>query len=90
MLQETACQPFESEANASEAAMLQHDVAEILEALDERDDVDRNALAKLEWKYLLLIASLVGTAIWNKALKSHRAGAPGFPVLATASATTQA
>src|SRR5438876_1671711 len=55
MLQETACQPFEGEANASEAAMLQHDVAEILEALDERDDVDRNALAKLEWKYLRIL-----------------------------------
>nr|WP_192355983.1 helix-turn-helix transcriptional regulator [Mesorhizobium mediterraneum] len=55
MLQETAHQPFEDNGDANEAAMLQHDVAEILEALDERDDVDRNVLAKLEWKYLRVL-----------------------------------
>ena len=35
--------------------MFQHYVAEILRLLDERDDVDRNALVALEWNYLQVL-----------------------------------
>ncbi|HMB94567.1 MAG TPA: hypothetical protein VKK61_00870, partial [Tepidisphaeraceae bacterium] len=45
---------------------------------------------QLEYKYILLIASLVGTAIWSKALKSKSSRVRGFPVLTTQSATTKA
>ncbi|MGX9148040.1 helix-turn-helix domain-containing protein [Mesorhizobium sp. 128a] len=55
MLEETSRQPFEDTGDPNEAAMLQHDVAEILEALDEREDADRNVLAKLEWRYLRIL-----------------------------------
>ena len=52
VLQEAARQPFENDGDSNEATMFQHYVAEILQLLDERDDVDRNALVALEWNYL--------------------------------------
>jgi hypothetical protein len=55
VLQEAVHQPFQSDGDGNEATMFQHYVAEILQALDERDDVDRNALATLEWKYLSVL-----------------------------------
>ena len=55
VLQEAARQPFESDGDSNEATMFQHYVAEILQLLDERDDVDRNALVTLEWNYLRVL-----------------------------------
>lgn len=55
VLTEAARQPFESEGDGNEATMFQHYVAETLGVLDERDDVDRNALVTLEWNYLRLL-----------------------------------
>ena len=54
LLQEAVRQPFEG-GDGNEATMFQHYVAEILGLLDERDDVDRNALVMLEWNYLQLL-----------------------------------
>jgi hypothetical protein len=55
VLQEAARQPFESDGDSNEATMFQHYVAEILQLLDERNDVDRNALVALEWNYLQVL-----------------------------------
>ena len=55
VLQEAARQPFESDGDGNEATMFQHYVAETLQLLDERDDVDRNALVELEWNYLRIL-----------------------------------
>jgi len=55
VLQEAARQPFENDGDSNEATMFQHYVAEILKLLDERDDVDRDALAALEWNYLQVL-----------------------------------
>ena len=55
VLQEAARQPFESDGDGNEATMFQHYVAETLQLLDERDDVDRNALVRLEWNYLQVL-----------------------------------
>jgi transcriptional regulator with XRE-family HTH domain len=55
VLQEAARQPFENDGDSNEATMFQHYVAEILQVLDERSDVDRNALVALEWNYLQLL-----------------------------------
>lgn len=55
MLQEAARQPFQSDGDNNEATMFQHYVTEILQLLDEREDVDRNALVRLEWNYLRLL-----------------------------------
>ena len=55
VLQEAARQPFESDGDSNEATMFQHYVAEILQLLDERSDVDRNALVTLEWNYLRVL-----------------------------------
>ena len=55
LLQEALRQPFEADGDGNEATMFQHYVAEILGMLDERDDVDRNALITLEWNYLQLL-----------------------------------
>jgi hypothetical protein len=55
VLQEAARQPFESDGDGNEATMFQHYVAEILQLLDERNDVDRNALVALEWNYLRVL-----------------------------------
>lgn len=55
VLTEAARQPFESDGDSNEATMFQHYVAETLGVLDERDDVDRDALVMLEWNYLQLL-----------------------------------
>jgi hypothetical protein len=55
VLQEAARQPFDNNGDGNEATMFQHYVAEILRLLDERDDVDRNALIALEWNYLQVL-----------------------------------
>jgi transcriptional regulator with XRE-family HTH domain len=55
VLQEAARQPFERDGDSNEATMFQHYVAEILQLLDERNDVDRNALVALEWNYLQVL-----------------------------------
>lgn len=55
VLQEAVRQPVEGDDDRNEATMFQHYVAEILGLLDERDDVDRNALIILEWNYLPLL-----------------------------------
>lgn len=55
VLQEAARQPFKSDGDGNEATMFQHYAAEILQLLDERNDVDRNALVALEWNYLQLL-----------------------------------
>jgi transcriptional regulator with XRE-family HTH domain len=55
VLHEAARQPFENNGDSNEATMFQHYVAEILQVLDERDDVDWNALVAVEWNYLLVL-----------------------------------
>jgi transcriptional regulator with XRE-family HTH domain len=55
VLQEAARQPFKSDGDSNEATMFEHYVAEILQLLDERNDVDRNALVALEWNYLRVL-----------------------------------
>lgn len=55
VLQEAARQPFDNSGDNNEATMFQHYVAETLQLLDERDDVDRNALIALEWNYLQVL-----------------------------------
>ncbi|MDR7927036.1 helix-turn-helix transcriptional regulator [Acidithiobacillus thiooxidans] len=52
VLREAVRQPFESGGNMNEATMFRHYVAEILQVLDERGDVDRDTLVALEWSYL--------------------------------------
>lgn len=55
VLQEAAHQPLEDLADGNEVTMFQHYVAETLTELDTRDDVDRNALAMVEWNYLRVL-----------------------------------
>jgi hypothetical protein len=55
VLQEAARQPIENNWDNNEAVMFQHYVTETLQLLDERDDVDRNALVELEWNYLQVL-----------------------------------
>ncbi len=55
VLRETARQPFENTGETNEATMFQYYVAEILQLLDERNDVDSNALVELEWNFLQLL-----------------------------------
>jgi len=55
VLQEAASQPFDNSGDNNGATMFQYYVAEILQLLDERDDVDRNALIALEWNYLQVL-----------------------------------
>jgi transcriptional regulator with XRE-family HTH domain len=45
-------QPFEDDGDRNDRTMFQHYVVEILQVLDERDDVDPDILANLEWIYL--------------------------------------
>ena len=52
MLREAARQPFKSDGDTNEPTMFQHYVAEILNQLDRRPDVDNNTLVELEWTYL--------------------------------------
>lgn len=51
-LREVLRQPFENNSDMNEATMFQHYVAEILQILDERSDVDKDNLVGLEWAYL--------------------------------------
>ena len=55
VLREAARQPFESDGDANEPVMLQYHVANILTELDERPDVDKDTLFRLEWTYLPLL-----------------------------------
>jgi hypothetical protein len=55
VLEQAARQPTDNDGAGNEATMFQHYVAEILGALDTRDDVDRNALIRLEWNYLRVL-----------------------------------
>jgi len=55
LLQEAARQPFEDDRDHNEPAMFQHYLAAILQRLDERDDVDRDALIAVEWNYLQVL-----------------------------------
>jgi len=55
LLQEALRQPFEGDSDNNEVTMFQHFVAEILGLLDERNDVDQDALVMLEWNYLQLL-----------------------------------
>jgi transcriptional regulator with XRE-family HTH domain len=55
LLQEAVRQPFKDDGDSNDTTMFQHYVAELLGLLDERDDVDRNALVMLEWNYLQLL-----------------------------------
>lgn len=72
VLHEAVHQPIMGEANGNEATMFQHHVAEILALLDERDDVDRDALAMLEWKYLQLLEhSRRSPKVLLRALSEH-------------------
>jgi transcriptional regulator with XRE-family HTH domain len=55
VLREALNQPFDSEGDTNEATMFQHFVAEILQVLDERSDVDKDTLVTLEWNYLSIL-----------------------------------
>lgn len=55
VLREAARQPFTSDGDNNEATMFQHYVAEILQLLDERSDVDKDSLVALEWAYLPIL-----------------------------------
>ena len=55
VLEEAASQSAENSADGNETTMFQHYVTETLMELDERDDVGRDALARLEWKYLRVL-----------------------------------
>jgi hypothetical protein len=55
VLQEAARQPFTPDGDSNESTMFQYYVAEILTILDERKDVDRDALIRLEWNYLVVL-----------------------------------
>lgn len=56
LLQEAARQPFDTDGDSNEVTMFQHYVAEVLSVLDERSDVDNDALVALEWNYLPVLA----------------------------------
>jgi transcriptional regulator with XRE-family HTH domain len=55
VLEAAARQPFDGERDGNEATMFQYYVAEVLQVLDERNDVDRDALIALEWTYLQVL-----------------------------------
>jgi transcriptional regulator with XRE-family HTH domain len=57
VLREAARQPFESNGDTNEATMFQHYVAEILQFLDQRNDVEGDTLVALEWMYLPVLAN---------------------------------
>lgn len=52
MLGDAAHLPTGSNDDPYNPTMFQHYVAEVLQVLDERDDMDQTELAKLEWQYL--------------------------------------
>ena len=55
VLEQAARQPVEGRLDGNEGTMFQYYVTEALTELDSRDDVDRDALAALEWTYLRLL-----------------------------------
>lgn len=55
VLTKAADQSAEGDDDANDATMFQHYVAEIMQILDQRNDVDQSALAVLEWKYLQVL-----------------------------------
>lgn len=52
VLGDAAHPPAEDSEGPSNTTMFQHYVIEVFQVLDERDDVDPTALARLEWQYL--------------------------------------
>ena len=54
-LKEAARQPLDPNEHANDTTMFQHYVAELLQLLDQREDVDRNELIWLEWNYLQVL-----------------------------------
>lgn len=54
-LKEAARQPLDPNEHPNDATMFQYYVAELLQLLDERDDVDRKELIWLEWNYLQVL-----------------------------------
>lgn len=52
VLREAAKQPFTGDVDHNELGMFRHHVAELMQILDNRDDVEQEALATLEWNYL--------------------------------------
>ncbi|WP_208758143.1 helix-turn-helix domain-containing protein [Bradyrhizobium zhanjiangense] len=55
VLQAAVRQPFDGDGNTNEVTMFQHHVAELLQQLDKRSDVDKQTLVGLEWAYLPLL-----------------------------------
>jgi len=55
VLREALKQPLESQGGSNDAVMFQHNVAEILQNLDSRGDVDMQTLVQLEWAYLPIL-----------------------------------
>ncbi len=55
VLKQAALQPIDNVSDGNDAAMFQHNVAEALQLLDRRDDVDRKDFIWLEWNYLPLL-----------------------------------
>ena len=55
VLREAAHQPFESDGDSNEPVTLQYYVTKILTELDERPDVGKDTLLRLEWTYLPLL-----------------------------------
>ncbi|TLX70051.1 helix-turn-helix transcriptional regulator [Pseudomonas nicosulfuronedens] len=55
LLNRAALESAEPSADPNDGTMFQHYVGEIFQCLDKRDDLDKNALALLEWKYLQVL-----------------------------------
>jgi hypothetical protein len=55
LLRAAAHQPLGNSGASNDAGMFQYYVAEILQILDQREDVDRSVLVDLEWIYLPLL-----------------------------------
>ena len=55
VLRAAARQPFENDGDTNNVTMFQHYVAEILQVLDGRSDVDKSTLVALEWDYLPIL-----------------------------------
>lgn len=55
LLDRAVLEPVEPSADQNESTMFQYYVGEIFKCLDERDDLDENKLALLEWRYLQLL-----------------------------------
>ena len=55
VLWEAARQPFDREGGANETTMFQHYVVEVFLILDERNDIDKEMIGRLEWTYLQVL-----------------------------------